>query len=158
MLPILDPEEADSSGAASARCGVTLDINERGLLCASVGYLPVGGVVRLFIRLPTRPEEPIACNARVVRCEMSTVPAYGLKYIGIPLQDVRGPEFQRYARERRVRRAEPVLPLPPPTEFCAAARGALRDSPAAPLRSLTEDAPLEDDRVRRIPLVVATRS
>ena len=98
ILPILDAGGA-SSHAASPRCGVTLDINERGLLCARVGYLPVGGVVRLFIRLPTRPEEPIACNARVVRCEMSTVPAYGMKYIGISLQDVQ--QIQRYARERR---------------------------------------------------------
>jgi hypothetical protein len=97
ILPILGPE--GGSGATTPRCGVTLDLNERGLLCARVGYLPVGGVVRLFIRLPTRPEEPIACNARVVRCEMSTVPAYGLKYIGLSLQDAQ--QIQRYTRERR---------------------------------------------------------
>ncbi len=99
VLPILDPEGKPWTGGSAPRCGVTLDLNERGLLCARVGYLPVGGVVRLFIRLPTRPEEPIACNARVVRCEMSTVPAYGLKFLGLSLEDAQ--QIQRFARARR---------------------------------------------------------
>jgi hypothetical protein len=99
VLPILDPQGQPWSGTATPRCGVTLDLNERGLLCARVGYLPVGGVVRLFIRLPTRPEAPIACNARVVRCEMSTVPAYGVKYLGLSHEDQT--LIQRYARTRQ---------------------------------------------------------
>jgi hypothetical protein len=98
VMPILD-ERGQPWRGATRRSGVTLDVNERGVLCARVGYLPLGGVVRLFIRLPDLPEQPVACNARVVRCEMSGPPAYGLKLVGLALVDAA--RIQRYARARR---------------------------------------------------------
>jgi len=83
LLPVAN--EVGELQLGSARSGVTLDLNETGVLCSRVGYLPLGGVVRAFLRLPDVPEEPLACYARVVRCDLNTnSPGYGLKFLDLP--------------------------------------------------------------------------
>lgn len=85
ILPLLDT--AGRLVRSRPRTGLSLDLDEHGMLCSRVGYLPVGGVVRLFIRLPDRPEQPLACNARVMRCDLVSQPSYGLRFIDLPPSD-----------------------------------------------------------------------
>jgi len=107
VVPVLDHVGAPSS--APTRRGVTLDVSASGLLCSRVGYLPLGSLVRLFVGLPDRTTSPLACYARVVRCDAPEArrlrssglgwatgvgctcarPGYGLKLIGIGLTDAR---------------------------------------------------------------------
>ncbi len=85
ILPLLDA--ARRLVRSRPRTGISLDLNEHGMLCCRVGYLPVGGVVRLFMRLPDRPEQLLACNARVMRCDLVSQPSYGLRFIDLPPSD-----------------------------------------------------------------------
>jgi hypothetical protein len=79
----------DSSGLPSGaprRRGVTVDVSASGLCCAQLGYLPLGGLVRLFVRLPDGPAR-LSCYARVVRCDVHLRPGYGLKLVGVGPSD-----------------------------------------------------------------------
>jgi hypothetical protein len=99
VLPLGDPGRRVQPG--TTRSGHSVDLNEHGMLCSGVGYLPLGAVVRLFVRLPDLPE-PVACHARVIRCDVLSRPSYGLRYI-----DLRPDDAQRLrtltdgARSRR---------------------------------------------------------
>jgi hypothetical protein len=86
LFPLLDEEKKPLSGCL--RCGVTMDVSEQGLLFGQAGLLSLGSTVRLFIRLPDLPADPIACNARVVRCDRTGPPRYGLKFIGMRPTDI----------------------------------------------------------------------
>ena len=97
VLPLLDP--AGQLVMGRPRQGISIDLNESGMLCCRVGYLPLGGVVRLFLRLPDLPEQPLTCQARVVRCDLSTTPCYGFKFIDLPPSDV--PRLRRYTEGLR---------------------------------------------------------
>jgi hypothetical protein len=84
VLPLLDPSQHLSE--ASARSAIALDLDERGLLCARAGYLPLGALLRLFVRLPDTPDDPLSCYGRVVRCDLRGRPLYGLKLSGLSLE------------------------------------------------------------------------
>jgi hypothetical protein len=64
------------------RQGLTLDLSEAGLLCARLGYLPVGSLVRVFVSLPDN-RGVLSCMARVVRPALLRSPCYGLKLLGL---------------------------------------------------------------------------
>jgi hypothetical protein len=85
VVPLLDAQ--GQPWVASPRCGLTADLSPEGALTQRVGYLPLGAVVRAFLRLPDLPEDPVCCNARVVRCDLTDQPRYGLKFIGLHLAD-----------------------------------------------------------------------
>jgi hypothetical protein len=85
LVPLLDGEGQPSKG--SPRCGVTHDISCQGALLSGVGYLPVGALVRVVVCLADEPDDPICCNARVARCDLTDHPRYGLKFIGLGFAD-----------------------------------------------------------------------
>jgi len=81
VLPLLDEAGAPLGGAP--RRGVSLDLSTDGLLCSRVGYLPMGSLVRLVLNLPDHQDNPLVCNARVVRCDVRRWPGYGFKLLGL---------------------------------------------------------------------------
>jgi hypothetical protein len=85
VVPVLDAEGHPWIG--SPRCGLTADLSPDGALAQRVGYLPLGAVVRAFLRLPDLPEDPVCCNARVVRCDLTDQPRYALKFVDLHLTD-----------------------------------------------------------------------
>ena len=86
LVPLLDGQGRPCKG--SPRWGVTENISCQGALVSGVGYLPVGGLLRVVVSLHDEPDEPICCNARVARCDLLDHPAYGLKFIGLACGDV----------------------------------------------------------------------
>lgn len=81
VLPLLDQGGLPLVGAP--RRGVSLDLSTDGLLCSRVGYLPVGSLVRLVLGLPDRRDNPLVCDARVVRCDVRRRPGYAFKLVGL---------------------------------------------------------------------------
>ena len=71
--------------------GVVVDLSQGGVLVTDVGYLKVGALVHLFLRLPDLPG-PIACYARVVRRERA---GYGIRFV-----QLRPSDRQRVGRRR----------------------------------------------------------
>lgn len=80
VVPLLNETGLPSCG--HLRQGLTLDLSEAGLLCARLGYLPVGSLVRVFVSLPDS-RGALSCMARVVRPVLLRSPCYGLKLIGL---------------------------------------------------------------------------
>jgi hypothetical protein len=103
VLPLRDPERGVQPG--TTRSGLSIDLNEHGMLCGGIGYLPLGAVVRLFVRLPDLPE-PVACHARVMRCDVLSRPSYGLRYIDLRPEDAR--RLRALADGARSRRTTPA--------------------------------------------------
>jgi hypothetical protein len=64
--------------------GVAANISQTGLLVTDVGYLRVGAVLHLFLRLPDVPANPIVCYARVVRRDNQ---GYGIRFIRLRQTD-----------------------------------------------------------------------
>jgi hypothetical protein len=75
---------------------MSVDLNETGMLCSRVGYLALGSVVRVFLRLPDIPAQPLACQARVVRCDSTPSPSYGLRFLDLTPADAR--RLQAYVK------------------------------------------------------------
>lgn len=67
--------------------GVATNLSESGLFIADVGYLKVGALVHLFLRLPDIPANPIVCYARVVRRGLGREQGYGLRFLRLPERD-----------------------------------------------------------------------
>jgi hypothetical protein len=64
--------------------GIAVDISQTGLLITDIGYLRVGAVLHLFLRLPDVPGNPIVCYARVVRRASH---GYGIRFIRLRQTD-----------------------------------------------------------------------
>ncbi len=103
LLPLLDAGHRLSPG--SARSAIALDLNDRGLLCSRAGYLPLGALLRLFVRLPDAPDDPLACYGRVVRCDLSGLPVYGLQLSCLSLDGTR--RIQEYVSRSHGRQRRP---------------------------------------------------
>jgi len=86
LIPMLDPARGLQIG--KARRGLAIDLSAEGLLLAHCDYLPLGSVVRLFVRLPDRPRAPMATDARVVRWEWRGQAGYGLKFLDPDPSDI----------------------------------------------------------------------
>ncbi len=87
LVPVAAPNRSIELG--STRHGKSIDLSEEGLLLAHSDFLPLGSVVRVFVRLPDRPKPPMATDAKVVRWEWRGEAGYGLKFIDPDPSDVR---------------------------------------------------------------------
>jgi len=87
LVPVAAPDRVLELGPR--RQGKSIDLSEEGLLLSHRDYLPLGSVVRLFVRLPDRPKPPMATDAKVVRWEWRGEAGYGLKFIDPDPSDVR---------------------------------------------------------------------
>ena len=104
--------EADADGVdlTSPKFGVARDISERGLLLGRTGFLPVGSLLHLFLRLPDLPANPIGVYARVLRCHVDDDGVgYGLRFLRCRERDRR--RLRRYVGEQlRYRQPRPDEP------------------------------------------------
>lgn len=75
-----------------------MNLSAGGLLAFRAGFLPLGSLVRVFIRLPDQPQCPVAADARVVRCDVAGRPRYGFKFVGLGLTEAR--RLERFTQKR----------------------------------------------------------
>jgi hypothetical protein len=87
VMPMVDPQRGLEP--KSSHRAITLDLSEEGLLLSQSDYLPLGSVVRLFVRLPDRPHPPMATDAKVVRWEWRGEAGYGLRFLDPDPSDVK---------------------------------------------------------------------
>lgn len=75
----------------SLQRGIALNISQGGLYVTDVGYLQVGALLHLFLRLPDVPANPVVCYARVVRHDYH---GYGIRLMRVRETDNR--RLERY--------------------------------------------------------------
>jgi hypothetical protein len=66
---------------------VARNLSADGLLLTEVGYLPIGTVIHLFLRLPDVPGNPVRCYGRVVRVQADEGVGYGVRLIRLRSED-----------------------------------------------------------------------
>ena len=66
---------------------VATDVSEGGIFLGDAGYLKVGSLLHIFLRLPDAPASPVACFARVVRCDYGDRSGYGLRFLRLKYGD-----------------------------------------------------------------------
>jgi hypothetical protein len=86
FCPLVMTTSGDGLRIGGMQRGIAVNISQAGLFVTDVGYVQVGAVLHLFLRLPDIPANPVVCYAKVVRREPE---GYGIRFLRVKQTDLR---------------------------------------------------------------------